>query len=116
MNPLGLPLDTFLYVSLATSGILKRSKWVTALTIGLVTGVLSYVVFIQLLGLSFPDGFPVGDQGDGMGFSFDYLLQGFVTALSFRISSGRWSAVSSGRWSGCSPASAPSPGSRSCSP
>jgi hypothetical protein len=56
MNPLGLPLDTFLYVTLAI-WYLKRSKWVTALTIGLITGVLSHVVFIQLLGLSFPTGF-----------------------------------------------------------
>ena len=31
MNPLGLPLDTFLYVTLAI-WYLKRSKWVTALT------------------------------------------------------------------------------------
>jgi putative tricarboxylic transport membrane protein len=56
MNPLGLPLATFLYVAFGT-WYLKRSKWVTALVIGLITGVLSHYVFIQLLGLSFPAGF-----------------------------------------------------------
>jgi putative tricarboxylic transport membrane protein len=56
MNPLGLPLATFLYVAFGV-WYLKRSKWVTALVIGLITGVLSHYVFIQLLGLSFPAGF-----------------------------------------------------------
>lgn len=56
MNWLGLPLATFLYVALAT-WYLNRSKWLTASVIGLITGVLSYYVFIQLLGLSFPAGF-----------------------------------------------------------
>ena len=56
LNWLGLPLATFLYVTLATSH-LNRSKWLTATVIGLITGVTSYYVFIQLLGLSFPAGF-----------------------------------------------------------
>jgi putative tricarboxylic transport membrane protein len=56
LNWLGLPLATFLYVTLATWH-LNRAKWVTAAAIGLIAGVISYVVFIQLLGLSFPAGF-----------------------------------------------------------
>ena len=56
MNPLGLPLSTFLYVSFST-WYLKRSKWITAIVIGLIFGIVSYYVFIRLLGLSFPEGF-----------------------------------------------------------
>ena len=56
LNWLGLPLASLLYVSLAT-WYLKPSKWLTAVLIGVVTGVVSYYVFIQLLGLSFPAGF-----------------------------------------------------------
>ncbi|HSB68342.1 MAG TPA: tripartite tricarboxylate transporter TctB family protein [Candidatus Methylomirabilis sp.] len=56
MNLLGLPLATFLYLTLST-WYLKRSRWVTALAIGLITGVISYILFIRLLGLSFPAGF-----------------------------------------------------------
>jgi len=56
LNWLGLPLATFLYVTLATWH-LNRAKWVTATVVGLIAGVISYVVFIQLLGLSFPAGF-----------------------------------------------------------
>jgi putative tricarboxylic transport membrane protein len=56
LNWLGLPLATFLYVTLAIWH-LNRAKWMTATVIGLITGVISYVVFIQLLGLSFPAGF-----------------------------------------------------------
>ena len=56
LNWLGLPLATFLYVSVAT-WYLNRAKWLTATVIGLITGVTSYYVFIQLLGLSFPAGF-----------------------------------------------------------
>ena len=56
LNWLGLPLATFLYVTLAT-WYLNRGKWLTASVIGLITGVISYVVFIRLLGLSFPAGF-----------------------------------------------------------
>jgi putative tricarboxylic transport membrane protein len=56
MNPLGLPLSTFLYVTLST-WYLNRSKWLTAIVVGLVFGLVSYYVFIYLLGLSFPEGF-----------------------------------------------------------
>jgi putative tricarboxylic transport membrane protein len=56
MNLLGLPLATFLYLTLAT-WYLNRSRWWMALTIGLITGIVSYTVFIRLLGLSFPAGF-----------------------------------------------------------
>jgi putative tricarboxylic transport membrane protein len=56
LNWLGLPLATFLYVTLAVWH-LNRAKWLAASVIGLITGVISYVVFIQLLGLSFPAGF-----------------------------------------------------------
>ena len=56
MNLLGLPLATFFYLTLAT-WYLKPSKWLTAVTIGLITGVISYVLFIRVLALSFPAGF-----------------------------------------------------------
>lgn len=56
MNPLGLPLATFLYLAFST-WYLKPSKWWMALMIGLITGVVSYYLFIRLLGLSFPAGF-----------------------------------------------------------
>ena len=56
MNPLGLPLATFLYIAFSI-WYLKREKWLTALVIGLITGLISYVLFIRLLGLSFPAGF-----------------------------------------------------------
>jgi putative tricarboxylic transport membrane protein len=56
MNPLGFPLSTFLYVT-CSIWFLKPSKWVTAILIGLIFGIISYVVFIHLLKLSFPLGF-----------------------------------------------------------
>ena len=56
MNLLGLPLATLLYLILSI-GYLNRSKWVTAVVTGLTTGVVSYYLFIYLLGLSFPAGF-----------------------------------------------------------
>ena len=56
LNPLGLPLATFLYIAFST-WYLKRSKWLTALIISLITAVISYVLFIRVLGLSFPAGF-----------------------------------------------------------
>jgi hypothetical protein len=59
MNPLGLPLSTFLYVTFSI-WYLKRSKWVTAIAFGLIFGVASYYVFIRLLTLSFPEGFLFG--------------------------------------------------------
>jgi putative tricarboxylic transport membrane protein len=59
MNLLGLPLSTFLYVTFSI-WYLKRSKWVTAIVIGVIFGVVSYYVFIRLLTLSFPAGFLFG--------------------------------------------------------
>jgi len=59
MNPLGLPLSTFLYVTFSI-WYLDRAKWVTAIVIGLIFGVVSYYVFVRLLGLSFPEGFLFG--------------------------------------------------------
>ena len=56
MNLLGLPLATFLYLTLSI-WYLNRSKWVTAVVTGLITGVVSYYLFIHVLGLSFPAGF-----------------------------------------------------------
>lgn len=56
INPLGLPLSTFLYVTLST-WYLNRKKRVTAIVVGLFFGIVSYIVFIRLLGLSFPEGF-----------------------------------------------------------
>ena len=59
MNPLGLPLSTFLYLTFST-WFLKRSKWLTAIVVGLISGAMSYYVFIRLLKLSFPEGFLFG--------------------------------------------------------
>jgi hypothetical protein len=56
MNPLGLPLATFLYIAFSI-WYLKRSKWLMAIVISLITAVISYILFIRLLGLSFPAGF-----------------------------------------------------------
>ncbi len=56
MNPLGLPLSAFLYIAFST-WYLKRSKWLIAISIGLISGFISYYVFIHLLALSFPAGF-----------------------------------------------------------
>ncbi len=41
MKPLGLPLSTFLYVTFSI-WYLKPAKWVTAIVIGLITGIVSY--------------------------------------------------------------------------
>jgi putative tricarboxylic transport membrane protein len=56
MKPLGLPLSTFLYVT-CSIWYLKPAKWITAILIGLIFGIISYYVFIHLLKLSFPVGF-----------------------------------------------------------
>lgn len=56
MNPLGLPLATFLYIAFSI-WYLKRSKWLMAIVVSLITAVISYILFIRLLGLSFPAGF-----------------------------------------------------------
>lgn len=55
MNPLGLPLAAFLYIVFSIL-YLNRSKWLTGIVIGLVTGFVSYYLFIRLLALSFPEG------------------------------------------------------------
>ena len=55
MEPLGLPLSAGLYVSFAI-WYLRRSRLVTALLTGGITGVVSYFLFIRFLELSFPIG------------------------------------------------------------
>jgi uncharacterized membrane protein HdeD (DUF308 family) len=55
MEPLGLPLSAGLYVSFAI-WYLRRSRPVTALLTGGITGVVSYFLFIRFLELSFPIG------------------------------------------------------------
>lgn len=56
LNPLGLPLASFLYIAFSI-WYLRRSKWLTALVIAVIIGAVSYYLFIRLLGLSFPAGF-----------------------------------------------------------
>lgn len=56
LNPLGLPLASFLYIAFSI-WYLKRSKWLLAIVISLITAAISYYLFIRLLGLSFPAGF-----------------------------------------------------------
>ena len=55
MKPLGLPISTFLYVT-CSIWFLKPAKWISAIVIGLIFGIISYYVFIHLLKLSFPLG------------------------------------------------------------
>ncbi|MCE5262478.1 MAG: tripartite tricarboxylate transporter TctB family protein [Deltaproteobacteria bacterium] len=55
LNPLGLPLASFLYIAFSI-WYLKRSKWLLAIVISLVTAAISYFLFIRLLALSFPAG------------------------------------------------------------
>jgi putative tricarboxylic transport membrane protein len=55
LNPLGFPIATFLYLFFSI-WYLKKSKWLLALVISLITAGLSYYLFIRLLGLSFPTG------------------------------------------------------------
>jgi len=55
LNPLGFPLATFLYLFFSI-WYLKRSKWLMAIVISLITAGISYYLFIRLLGLSFPTG------------------------------------------------------------
>jgi hypothetical protein len=55
MDPLGLPLSTFLYVSF-TVWYLGRYRLWYPLLIGFLSGAISYLVFIYLLELSFPVG------------------------------------------------------------
>jgi len=56
MNPLGLPIASFLYIAFSI-WYLKRSKWLLAIVISLITALISYWLFIRLLALSFPAGF-----------------------------------------------------------
>ncbi len=55
MKPLGLPIATLLYVT-ANIWFLKPEKWGVAILSGIVLGIISYVVFIYYLELSFPVG------------------------------------------------------------
>ena len=55
MEPLGLPLSTFLYVSFTVWYLGKYRIWYPLL-IGFLSGSISYLVFIYLLELSFPPG------------------------------------------------------------
>jgi len=55
MDPLGLPLSTFLYVSFTVWYLGKHGIWYPLL-IGFLSGSISYLVFIYLLELSFPAG------------------------------------------------------------
>jgi len=55
MTPLGFPLSSGLYVA-SSIWYLKRSGVLTALISGILTGTLSYFVFIRLLELSLPLG------------------------------------------------------------
>jgi protein-S-isoprenylcysteine O-methyltransferase Ste14 len=55
MEPLGLPLSTFLYVSFTVWYLGKYRLWYPLL-IGFLSGAISYLVFIYLLELSFPVG------------------------------------------------------------
>jgi membrane protease YdiL (CAAX protease family) len=55
MDPLGLPLSTFLYVSFTVWYLGKYRLWYPLL-IGFLSGGISYLVFIYLLELSFPVG------------------------------------------------------------
>jgi len=56
MKPLGLPIVTFLYVT-ANIWFLKPEKKSVAILSGVALGIISYVVFIHYLQLSFPVGF-----------------------------------------------------------
>ena len=58
MNQLGLPLATFLYLFFSI-WYLKKSKWLLALVISLITSVISYYLFHSPAGVVFPHGFPV---------------------------------------------------------
>ena len=55
MDPLGLPLSTFLYVSFAVWYLGRYRLWYPLL-IGFLLGAISYIVFIYLLELSVPVG------------------------------------------------------------
>jgi hypothetical protein len=55
MGPLGLPLSTFLFISFLI-WYLGRYRILYAVLIGFLSGLISYLLFIYLLELSFPVG------------------------------------------------------------
>lgn len=55
LNMLGLPIASFLYIAFSI-WYLKRSKWLLAIVISMITAAISYFLFIRLLALSFPAG------------------------------------------------------------
>lgn len=55
LNWLGLPIASFLYIAFSI-WYLKRSKWLLAIVISVITAAISYFLFIRLLALSFPAG------------------------------------------------------------
>jgi hypothetical protein len=55
LDPLGMPFATFLYLSFSI-WYLNHAKWILALVIALITAIISYYLFIRVLGLSFPTG------------------------------------------------------------
>jgi hypothetical protein len=55
LNMLGLPIASFLYIAFSI-WYLKRSKWLLAIVISVITAAISYFLFIRLLALSFPAG------------------------------------------------------------
>ena len=55
MEPLGLPLSTFLYISFSVWYI-GRQRIPYALLVGFLSAGASYLIFIYLLGLNFPVG------------------------------------------------------------
>ncbi len=55
MDLLGLPLSTFLYISFSVWYLGRYRLWYPLL-VGILSGGISYIVFIYLLGLSFPAG------------------------------------------------------------
>lgn len=55
MGPIGLPLSSAIYVAF-TIWYLRRSRLLSALIIGALTGIISYLLFIRVLELPFPLG------------------------------------------------------------
>lgn len=55
LSKLGLPVASFLYIAFSI-WYLKRSEWMLAIIISVITAAISYFLFIRLLALSFPAG------------------------------------------------------------
>jgi putative tricarboxylic transport membrane protein len=55
LSRLGLPIASFLYIAFSI-WYLKRSEWLLAIVISVITAAISYFLFIRLLALSFPAG------------------------------------------------------------